>query len=101
MSLNKAMNVVIAVIEERPGVAKDILRHPTSDVKNVPEVLNRLQQAVRKNAANEIRQGLMNCLHIQPRRTSGEFSEEETNMFFHGVRAVEDLFESLITELEA
>lgn len=97
MSLNKAINAVIAVIEERPEVAKGILREPTSDVKSIPEVLNRLRTALNKYAAGEIRQGLLEALHVEPDRDA----ESHPDTFYSGVRAVETVFEQRIFDLES
>jgi hypothetical protein len=95
MSLNKAMNAVIALIEERPRLARELLREPTSDVNNVPEVINRLRQALRKYAANEIRKVLIECL-----RTECPLPADQDSAYFEGVRKVEELFEAHIEELE-
>lgn len=100
MSLNSALNAVIALLEGRPSVAKDILRNPLSDIKNVPEVLTRLNSALDRHTAAQVRKALIECLRIQPDSTV-EFPLEERDAFFQGVRAVEELFEKLVAELEA
>ena len=66
MSMNRAINATIALIEGRTDIAKEVFRDPTSDVKNVPEVLARLEVVVNKAAAKAIRNGLVRALALQP-----------------------------------
>lgn len=106
MSLNKAVNATIALIEGRTDIAKEIFRDPTSDIKNIPEVMARLEAAVNKVAARAIRNGLMRSLAIEV--TISELSDissttstlDAASGFNLGVTKVEDLFQSIVEELD-
>lgn len=99
MSLNKAVNATIALIEGRTDIAKEIFRDPTSDVKNIPEIMARLDKAVNKAAAKAIRNGLVRALAIQ---SDVDYSTKAENLFFYsGMSRVEELFEQIALELEA
>jgi hypothetical protein len=106
MSLNKAINATIALIEGRTDIAKEIFRDPTSDVQNVPEIMARLDAAVEKAAAKAIRNGLIRALAIRPDskamkeiRTSQSGTLQESS-FFSGVNAMEELFGGIAYDLE-
>lgn len=108
MSLNKAINATIALIEGRTDIAKEIFRDPTSDVKNIPETMARLEAAVNKVAAQAIRNGLKRSLAIQV--TSQELNQldnpdptapnQAREAFTLGVSRVEDLFQQIVEELD-
>jgi hypothetical protein len=103
MSMNRAINATIALIEGRTDIAKEVFRDPTSDVKNVPEVLARLEVVVNKAAAKAIRNGLVRALALQPvgipKKDSAARAENE-KCFFDGVNSVEKLFGGIAYELE-
>jgi hypothetical protein len=95
MSLNKAMNAVIAMLDGRLRVAKEMLRAPDSDVKNIPEVQMRLQLALDKQVAKRLR-GVLNCaLAIEPTQDT-----IDRQAFYEGVVAVEGLLEGEAERLE-
>jgi len=101
MSMNRAINATIALIEGRTDIAKEILRDPTSDVKNVPEILARLEAVVDKAAAKAIRNGLIRALAIQPPTwTSKNQPVSAEQAFYLGVNGVENLFGDIVLELE-
>lgn len=97
MSLNAALNATIALIEGRTDIAKDILRSPSSDVRNVPEVIARLNRAVDRAAAKAIRNALMQTLAVQWKAGHGEAEVA----FYTGMKAVEDVLEAAVERLEA
>lgn len=97
MGVNRALNAVIAMLEDRPKLFKELLRAPGSDVQNATEVETRLRQAIDRYAATQIRTGLMRTLHVM---TPGEPAGEVKQVFFDGVRAVEEVFETLADELD-
>lgn len=97
MSLNATLNATIALIEGRTETAKEILRSPNSDVTNVPEVIGRLHRAVKRAAAKEIRQALLQTLKLQADTPQ---SIEEEDAFYKGVNAVEAVLETHAESLE-
>ena len=66
MSLNAALNATIALIENRPAQFREMLREPTSDVKNISPVYSRMIRSLDFYAATKIRIALMAALHVQP-----------------------------------
>lgn len=106
MSLNKAINSVVALIEGRTDIAKEIFRDPTSDVQNIPEIMARLDATVEKAAAKAIRNGLIRALALRPdpkmlkdlRQKSPDVLQESA--FFAGIAAVEELFGGIAYQLE-
>ena len=106
MSLNAALNATVALIEGRIDTAREILRDPGSDVKNVPEILARLDRAVDRVAAKTLRVALTRSLAAQPRPPST--SDEEGSVtynfyvegFYTGVAAVEAILEDIASSLE-
>jgi hypothetical protein len=96
MSLNTAINAVIALIEDETDLAKELFRGPNSDVRSIPEVVNRLRRAIDLNMAKGIRRALIDTLKIQP--PEGTTANKED--FYAGVAAAEQHFESVATELE-
>ena len=101
MSMNKAINATIAMIEGRTDIAKEILREPTSDIKNVPQILARLETVVNKAAAKAVRNGLIRALAIQPPVwTSKDQPASAEQAFYLGVGSVETLFGLIADELE-
>ena len=98
MSLNAALNATIALIENRPAQFREMLREPTSDVKNISPVYARMMRSLDFYAATKIRFALMAALHIQP----PDFKTTEYDQaFFEGVSAVEKVFEGVLNGLEA
>src|SRR3569833_1012916 len=104
MSLNSALNATVALIEGRTQLAKEILRGPGSDVKNVPKILARLDHAVSKASAQTLRTALRRTLAAQPRpMAQNEESEEYAKYeegFYEGVAFVEAVIESIAEQLE-
>lgn len=95
MSVNRALNAVIAFLEDRPAQFKELLRSPDSNVTNLSVVGCRLRAAVNQYAATQVRGGLMSALHVEPPN-----SVQDTTAFFEGVRAAEEVFETLAQKLE-
>lgn len=100
MSLNKALNATIALIEGRTDIAKEIFRDPSSDVKNIPQIMARLETVVNKAAAKAIRNGLVRALSIQAGTLNGRSNPAEDIPFYTGVSRVEALFEQIAEELD-
>ena len=99
MSLNAALNATVALIEGRTDIAKEILRSPTSDVKDVPMIMVRLNQAVDKTAAKALRNALLRTLAIRPDVLALANSNQE-EAFYLGVDAVESVLEKVAEDLE-
>lgn len=108
MSLNAALNATIALIENRPAQFREMLREPSSDVKNIPPVVARMTQALDFYGATKIRAGLMQTLHVQPHteavagliENDAEPPEIYDAGFLDGVRQVEKIFEQIVEQLE-
>jgi hypothetical protein len=96
--MNSALNACISLIEGRTDIAKEIIRAPGSDVKNVPEILARLEQAVNRTAAKAIRNVLVRTLSVKPPAFHMESQEEA---FFIGVTSIESILDQAVDELEA
>ena len=99
MGINSALNAVIAMLEDRPALFKELLRAPGSDVRNLTAVELRLRAAVKKYAATQIRTGLTQSLHVVP-PIADDDSGEQTQSFYAGVRATEEVFERLVVSLD-
>lgn len=106
MSLNKAINATIALIEGRTDIAKEILRDPQSDVRNIPAIMVRLNRVVDLAAARAMRNVLVTALGIQPQLPVEPQKITEANRqayekaFYDGVSAVEALFSQVVYGLE-
>jgi hypothetical protein len=104
MSLNKAINATIALVEGRTDIAKEVFRAPDSDVKDIPAVVARLEEVVNKAAAKAIRNGLVRALSIQPNvpiSALKELRDAYEEGFYAGMNQVETLFETIAEELGA
>jgi hypothetical protein len=102
MSLNKALNATVALIEGNTNIAKEILRDPSSDVRDGSAIMYRLNRAVDRAAARAIRNALVRCLAIQstPQTRSSTPNPEYDKAFFAGVKATEDIMNTVVEELE-
>lgn len=109
MSLNKAVNAVIALVENRTDIAKEIFRGPGSDVKNIPAIMTRLDQAVEKAAATAMRNALKRSLAVQLSetrlkhfvKTAGTDTQGAIEAaFYEGVDEIERLFEKIVMEMD-
>jgi N-methylhydantoinase A/oxoprolinase/acetone carboxylase beta subunit len=109
MSLNKAVNAVIALVENRTDIAKEIFREPGSDIKNIPAITARLDRAVEKAAATAMRNALKRSLAVQlqePRlkhfmKMAGTDTQGAVeSAFYEGVDAIERLFEGIVLEMD-
>jgi hypothetical protein len=98
------LNATVALIEGRTELAKEILRGPGSDVRNVPEILARLDRAVNGVAAKTLRAALLRSLSAQPdpRRSGVELDEYSMyeQGFYTGVARVEAILEDIASSLE-
>jgi len=70
MSLNAALNATIALIENRPAQFREMLREPTSDVKNISPVYSRMIRSLDFYAATKIRIALMAACMCNRQRNS-------------------------------
>jgi hypothetical protein len=112
MSLNSALNATIALIENRPAQFREMLREPTSDVKNISPVYSRMIRSLDFYAATKIRIALMAALHVQPTEEQLKAWDELVasgvkitradyeRIFFEGVTSVEKVFEGILNILE-
>lgn len=99
MSLNAALNATVALIEGRTDIAKELIRAPGSDVKDVPAIVARLDRAVAKTAARALRNALLRTLAIRPDPlTLANATSEEA--FYLGVNATELVLEKAAENLE-
>lgn len=93
---SQALNAVIAMLEDRPALFKELLRAPGSNVKDLTSAEQRLRRAMCRYAATQIKVGLMQTLHVLPPDSGPEYQEG----FLNGVRAIEGVFEALAKTLE-
>jgi len=112
MSLNAALNATIALIENRPAQFREMLREPTSDVKNISPVYTRMIRSLDFYAATKIRIALMAALHVQPAEEQLKAWDDLVNssakltradyerVYFDGVTSVEKVFEGILNMLE-
>jgi hypothetical protein len=99
MSLNAALNATIALIENRPAQFREMLREPSSDVKNISPVYARLSRSLDFYAATKIRTVLMAALHLAP-QYARPFDPHYEDGYYDGIVAIEKLFEDVLTKLE-
>jgi hypothetical protein len=109
MSINQHLNATIALIHGDMKLVREILRSPGSDVKNVPQVVSALAQAldevradavtVAKHEADialvikELTAVQVDSLGIEPGES---LTPELKNSFMNGVEAVEKLISDRI-----
>jgi hypothetical protein len=102
MSLNAALNATVALIEGRTILAKEILRSPGSDVKNVPEILARLDRAVNRSTIKTLHSALRTILSVQPPPKPADLTDDDLYeyAFYMGVAMVEKVLEYAVDDLE-
>jgi len=104
VSLNAALNATVALIEGRTDLARNILRSPVSDVKNVPEILARLDRAVRRVAAKAIRNAMIHTLAVRLGPKPDDRSDYDWKVyeegFYEGVTAAEKVIEDIASSME-
>ena len=98
MSLNTAMNAVLAILEDRAELARDILRSPNSDITDINTVMTRVYMAVDKEAINAIKQVLRAALTLQP---PDSMTSVEKEAFYQGIKAIEELLDKKVNGLNA
>lgn len=95
---NKVINAVIALIEDRPSAAREMLRSPELKV-SINEVQNRLFDAVRRREARAkveaLKDVLRTSLRLDP-SNRGFQSDAEREAFILGISAVETIVENAI-----
>jgi len=95
---NEVINAVIALIEDRPHNARQILRAPGVNVP-ISAVQARLNVAVenreKKAKIEVLKEVLRRSLRAQPKE------KETSEAFFEGVSHVESIAEVLLGELES
>lgn len=100
---NKLINAVIALIEERPKDAREMLRSPEMKV-SVSELQSRLNLAIEKREAIAQVQALklviaatiridMNLVHNR--------TDDQKERYLEGVAYVEEIIDNLIASLES
>lgn len=94
MSNNKVINAVVALIEDRPKVAREILRGPEVNL-STSELIGRVYTALQDRERKAAIEALKNVLRSSMRVTHP--TQDET--FFVGVATVEGIIEDAITEL--
>jgi hypothetical protein len=96
MSLNNAMNAVIAMLENKPEVAREIFRAPESDIENISDVQAKLYEAVRVLFVKQIKAILKETPKIQSPYNDMALNEA----FFAGVDKVETELEHKIESFQ-
>ena len=99
MGMNAALNATVALIEGRTDIAKEIVRSPGSDVKNVPDIMARLDRAVNRAAAKALRNALVRTLAVTAPIWLNNSSDPE-EIFYMGVNAVEKVLDDVVAELD-
>lgn len=103
--MNKLLNAMIALIENRPEVARTLLRSPDMKAFSIGEVQSRLHAALDRAKAGAIIEALRQVMH-QSLRLTGTLdpgaTEQQQEAFLKGVAAVESILEHYIedTKLE-
>lgn len=104
MSMNKALNAVIALVENKPDIARAYFRDPNSDILNVGEATARLYSALDHRFAIELRMLLVKLLEAEPSsmtKLKPETKGPYIDGFYDGVRQVEQMIERLLVKLES
>ena len=96
MSLNNSLNAAIAIIENKPDIARRIFRNPDSDVDDISGALARVYKAIDKRVVETLRVVLVQILAVQPKNEDNIYCEG----FYDGVVGVENMIESIIENLE-
>lgn len=101
MSTNKLINAVIALVEERPADAREMLRSPEMKT-SVSEVQNRLATALRKREAKAKIKALKSVLTHSLRIDTDIYQSlpECREAFVLGISAVERIIDGHIEEFE-
>lgn len=110
MSANKLINAVIALVEDRPEVAKEMLRSPEMRLSST-EVQGRLSRALEERESKAIVAAMKSVLRLSLRADPSVAAEAEgikwdplmewahkthDEAFYHGVAFVERLLEEYI-----
>ena len=103
MSYNKLINAVIALVEDRPADAREMLRSPELKV-SASEVQQRLFTALRERETaarvDSLKDVLLTSLRIDA-DTIERDDPKHREAFLRGVTAVEKIVENLLDELGA
>jgi hypothetical protein len=104
MSMNAALNAIVALIEGNTTIAKEIIRTPGSDVNNVPAIIARLDRAINKTGAVAIRNALVKTLEVRldekTLKSIKVINAPPEEIFFMGVTAVETILSDIAYNLE-
>lgn len=92
---NKLINGVIALVEDRPEVARALLRSPELKGVSVSDVQVRLEVALENLKIKAVKQALRDVMSKTLRLSSTE------EAFLQGVVAVESILEQAIEDLES
>lgn len=101
MSYNKLLNAVIALIEDRPSDARDMLRSPEMKIP-IGEVQGRVFEALDKRAhlsqIDALKSILRSSLRIDADKPKGKvnWSDEQREAYLMGVAAVECIIEDYL-----
>lgn len=101
MSYNNLLNAVIALVEDRPADAREMLRNPDTKIP-VGEVQSRIFQAVknREDSAQKsiLKDVLRTSLRIDANKPKAkvDWSEDQREAFLMGVAAVEQIVEDYL-----
>lgn len=103
MSIARAFNAAVAIIEGRPKDAREMLREePLSE--GMGTIYTRLQASVTKAQCRavlkELNALLMNTLRLEPNVPGSINPDVAREAYYEGVRAVETLIEELVDEYE-
>jgi len=102
MSANKLINAVLALVEDRPKEAREMLRSPEIKV-SVGEVQARLSSAIRKREnkakVEVLKQVLNKTLRIDMSLVH-DLSDGQKEKYLQGVAYVEEVIDNIIEDLD-
>jgi hypothetical protein len=97
---NRLINAVIALVEDRPTDAREMLRSPELAI-SVTELQMRLHNAIHRReraaAITQLKQALLASLTYQPPES---YSDKEKEAYFAGINRLETWIDERIEDLE-
>src|SRR6266568_1904207 len=95
MAENKVLNALLALIEERPEIARSLLRHPDVPVLDVGTIQGRIAMALDKAKAFAVSQAVRGILS-ETLSLPLPIDPHDKEIFLQGVTAVETKLEQII-----
>lgn len=101
--LNKLINVVIALVEDRPEDARGMIRSPEMKDTSISELKVRLYASLDKNRDEAAREALRDVLRLTAKLGTGiesgeKFPTDPYEAYVHGITIVEELVDVLIRQ---